>query len=157
MSNERQTSIGKLRLLALLALAACGEDGSAGGRLLVMLEAEETILDGVEPGDGPEDLRDGWSLHFEQFIATVGDIDLHLATSEDVTAHDESAFAVDLTTVPAAGLPLWQLNGLRSGRWEFHYSTPSAADGATRHDSVSEADFDELRAAGGTYLLSGAL
>lgn len=155
--GSRQMNIGKLAL-AGLALAACGGDDSSGnGRLVVTLEAEETITDGIEPGDALEDLRDGWRLRFAQFIVTVGDIDLHLSTDESVTAHDADVFVVDLSTVPEAGLPLWELDGLRSGRWEFHYSTPGAADGATRHESVSEADFEELRGEDATYLLAGTL
>lgn len=156
--SSRRMSIGKLGVLAGLALSSCGEDDSAGsGTLVVSLEAEETITDGIEPGDGVEDLRDGWRLRFEQFIVTIGDIDVHLSTDESVDAHDENVFVVDLTTVPAAGLPLWEISGLRSGRWDFYYSTPGAADGATRHESVSEADFEELRAEDATYLLAGTL
>jgi hypothetical protein len=144
--------------LVLLGLTSCGDDSAVGsGALTVLLESEDTITGGLEPGDDLENIKDGWQLRFDKFIAAVGDIDVHLATDEEVSAHDENVFVVDLKSVPTSGLPLWELPDLRAGRWEFNYSTPGAGDGATRHESVSQADFDQMRAADATYLIVGAL
>src|SRR5687767_1135612 len=145
-------------MLMAVGVAGCGdmiEEGS--GTLSVLLESEDTITDGLDPGDKVENIRDGWRIRYDKFIATVGDVEVQLSTDENVRAHNEDAFVVDLKTVPSSGLALWELPNLRAGRWQFSYATPGVAHGATRHDSVSQADFDRMEDADATYLVAGTL
>lgn len=153
MKNRNWHFIGSL--FALLAITGCGDEGS--GTLSVILEAEDTISGGLDPGADVENIKDGWQVRFDKFITTIGDIDVHFSTDEAVHAHGETVFVVDLMTVPESGLPLWTLPDLKSGRWEFNYSTPGAGDGATRHESVSQPDFDQMRTDDATYLIQGTL
>lgn len=141
----------------LLAAACSGEDDTGAGSLTVILESEDVIVEGLEPGEGAENIRDGWSVTFDKYVAAIGDIDVHLATDASVEAEARDVFVADLTEAPAAGLPLWTLDGLRVGRWEFNYATPLASAGAIRHDSVSQADYDEMVASGWTYFIDGVL
>ena len=144
--------------LASLGLVACSESEDEGsGTLSVLLESEDTIIDGLDPGDRTENIRDGWRVRYDKYIVAVGDIDVHFSSDENVEAHDESVFAVDLMAVPATGEPFWELAGLRAGRWEFGYETAGAAHGATRHDSVSESDFERMQQEDATYLIEGVL
>ncbi len=144
--------------LVLLGAAAVGCGGEAGtGSLTALLEAEDVIVDGIAAGADPENIRDGWDVTFDRYIATVGDLDMHLSTDEAVDVEGADVFVVDMTQVPSAGLDLWQFDGMRSGRWEFNYRTPGAADGGMRHSSVSQADFDEMVANDWTYLIDGTL
>jgi hypothetical protein len=141
-----------------ILMAGCGgEDEAGSGSLTVLLESEDVIAEGLEAGDGTENIRDGWAVGFDKYIATIGDIDLHLSTDESVAAQAPEVFVVDLTEVPAGGLSLWNLTGLREGRWEFHYASPGAGDGSTRHDSVVQGDYDEMVANDWTYLIDGVL
>ena len=141
-----------------LSVAGCGSEDEAGsGSLTVLLESEDVIVEGLEPGDGTENIRDGWAVGFDKYIITIGDIDVHFSTDESVEAEAGDVFVVDLTQVPSAGLSLWTLDGLREGRWEFNYATPGAGDGSTRHESVVQADYDEMVANDWTYLVDGVL
>jgi hypothetical protein len=153
-SNNVGTWVKTSSLLVVLFVPACGGDDEKG-TLSVAVEAEDTIQDGIEAGDSSENIRDGWSVTFEKYVVTIGDIDLELSTDRSVTAEAPNTFAVDLIRIPSAGLPLWKLDGLEAGRWEFHYSTLGAADGATRHESVEGADFDAMLAGDFTYLIEG--
>lgn len=153
--RPRTPVAGSLLLLGA-ALTGCGGDGGTGS-LSVLLEAEDVITAGIEAGEGPENIRDGWSVTFDRYIATVGELDIHLASNEAVDVEAPEVFVVDVAQVPAAGLGLFQLDGLRSGRWEFGYATPAADAGATRHASVSQADYDDMVANGWTYLIDGTL
>jgi hypothetical protein len=149
--------VGFLNLL-LVGAAAVGCGGDAGtGSLTALLEAEDVIVDGIAAGADPENIRDGWDVTFDRYISTVGDLDMHLSSNEDTFVEGADVFVVDMTQVPSAGLDLWQFDGMRAGRWEFNYATPGAADGAVRHTSVSQADFDELVANDWTYLIDGTL
>lgn len=155
--KQRIEVLGVLNLL-LMGAATLGCGGDAGtGSVTALLEAEDVIVEGLEPGDDIENIRDGWAVSFDRYIATVGDLDLHLSSSDAIEVEGADVFVVDMTQVPSAGLDLWQFDGLRAGRWEFHFATPSAADDATRHTSVSQVDFDELVANDWTYLVEGTL
>jgi hypothetical protein len=145
--------------LTALLTVACGDDDPAAGSgaLSVLLEAEDTITEGLDAGTEGENIQDGWEVRFDKYIVVIGDIDLHLATEEHADAESGAVFAVDLTTVPAGGMPLWELPDLREGRWDFNFSTPGAGDGAAPHSSVEQADFDAMAAADGTYLIVGTM
>jgi len=155
--NKRKM-IGFGSVIALAGIAGCAGDevGEGSGNLTVILEAEDTITGGLEPGTDVENIKDGWQVSYGKFIVAIGDVAAHLSTDESVVAHAEDVFVVDLKTVPASGLPLWNLTDMRTGRWEFNYSTPGAAS-ATRHESVSQADFDQMRTSDSTYLITGTL
>lgn len=142
--------------LATASASACIDDAGRGS-LTVILESEDTIVNGLDPGDDVEDVRDGWQLRFEKFIATIGHVEVHHATKTGLAAHDEDVYVVDLRSVPASGLPLWEIPDLRVGRWEFEYDVTGAADGAIRHASVSSADYDAMRAVDASYLIAGDL
>jgi len=137
--------------------SGCGGDDAGSGTLSVLLEAEDVIIEGLEPGDDTENIRDGWTVGFSKYLITIGDIDVHLSTKGSVEAESSDVFVVDMTQIPAAGLPLWTLDGLREGRWEFNYATPGAGDGSTRHESVEQVDYDEMVDKDWTYLIDGVL
>lgn len=153
-----RTTLGFLGCLMLCCAAGCSGDEIEGtGSLSVLLEAEDVIIDGLDPGDEAHNIRDGWTVRFDKYISTIGDIDVHLATDEDVEAEAEDVFVIDLTELPPGGTPLWHLDGLQTGRWQFGYSTPGAAHGAARHESVAQADYDEMVDEDWTYLIDGSL
>lgn len=163
MKTENTSMHTKTQIVALAALlagstlAACGNDDASGsGTLTVVLEPED-VIGGLQAGEDVENIRDGWNVDFDKYIITVGDIDLRFSTDASLEREADDVFVVDLTQVPATGMPLWTLEGLRAGRWEFNYSTPGAAHGATRHESVSQSDFDEIVTNDWTYLLDGVL
>jgi hypothetical protein len=156
--NMTKRNVAGAVIILMLGLAACSGDDGGSGTLSVILEAEDTITGGLDPGADVENIKDGWQVRYGKYIVSVGDVEVHYATDESVHAHDERVFVVDLKTVPESGLPLWNLPDLRTGSWEFNYSTPNAGGGATRHDSVSQADFDQMRSGeASTYLITGTL
>lgn len=135
-----------------------GDFSTDVGSLNVLLEAEDTITDGLQAGSEVENIEDGWSVTFAKYIAVVGGIDVHLATDEQVEAEASEFFAVDLTTVPENGLPLWTLPGLQAGDWAFNYALGGAAgEGVERHQSVSEEDFALMQTGDLTYLIEGTM
>jgi hypothetical protein len=123
----------------------------------VLLESEDVITEGLQPGDRAENVRDGWTVEFDKYIIAIGDVDVHLASDEDVEAEAGDVFVVDLTEVPGQGLPLWEIDNLRAGRWQFFYATPGAGDGSERHETVSSGDYDDMVENDWTYLVDGVL
>lgn len=144
----------KVSMFGLLMWCAGCTQGTA--TLSVLLEAEDTITSGLDAGADVEDIKDGWQARYQKFIVSIGDIEIDLASGGHAHEHAENIHAVDLTKVPASGLPLWNLRSLQAGRWDFSYQTTSAKQ-AERHTSVAQADFDQMRTADATYLISGTL
>lgn len=142
-------------LLSALSLVACGDPGT--GSLSVLVEAEDTITGGLEPGEGVENIRDGWSVGFDRYIAVLGPVDLHYATDASLEAEAPASYAIDLTKIPAQGIELWKLDELREGRWEFGYQLAGGAHGAERHSTVDEDTFAAIVEGDLSYWISGVL
>jgi hypothetical protein len=150
---------GCASLLGLFAtlLSGCTSDASGSGTLSVLLEPESTITDGLDPGQEVDNIQDGWQVRWDKYIAVIGDIDVHLATDDQIQDHDEDFFAVDLLELPNQGRPLWEIEGLPEGRFEFFYSLGGGAHGAIQHESVSDKDFETIVDEDATYLIAGTL
>ena len=155
MQKEKRTM--RISGFVFCALAsACAGNEALGGDLSVLLEAEDSITEGIASGTEADNIQDGWAVSFDKYIVTIGTVRVRFSTDETLQAKAADVFVVDLTQVPAAGLLLWRLEGLREGRWEFFYATPGAA-GATRHNSVSQKDYEAMVAGDLTYFVDGVL
>jgi len=138
--------------------AGMEEDAGGGGGevadLTLLLEAEDTITEGLEAGDCDECITDGWDVTFDKYIVAIGEVDLHFSTDESIEAEAEDIFVYDLTQTPAAGDPLWTFEGLAVGNWEVNYLQAHGEEGM-RHESVSEDDFAAIAEC--TYLIEGTM
>ena len=138
-----------------LLLPGCG--GNGVGSLGVFVEAEDTIQNGLEPGEGVENVTDGWTVDFDKYVAVLGDIELRFATDEELTADAHEMIAIDLTRIPAQGVQLWSIEALDEGRWEFGYTLGTGQHDAERHDSVSTEDFERIVDEDLSYFIAGGL
>ena len=140
-----------LRTVGLVVLAACG---TPDGALDLFVEAEESIVAGVEAGTGADDLRDGWTASFDRYVVVLGEIELQLATDADVRSGLPGLVALDLAAIAPGGEPFGAVQ-TQAGRYEVRYRQ-SSARGATNH-GVATADFEEMVAGDCTYLVSGSI
>lgn len=139
-------------------LAACsGESSENEGSVHVLLEAESTIIEGLAAGTEIEDIRDGWSVHYDRYLMSIGDVDLSLARDTATRARDRARYVVDLTKLGQDGTTLWTLDGLAAGRWNFSYRIGSDSKHVERHASVSAADFSAFLASKLTYSIAGVI
>ena len=113
MQNWKK-ALGALSVVDYLQWGVSQREGS----LTVLLETEDVIVDGLTPGDEAANIKDGWTVEFNKYLATVGDIDLHFSTDEEMEAEAGDVYVVDMTQVPAGGL-LWTFENLTEGRWEL--------------------------------------
>jgi hypothetical protein len=144
-------------LLFTLALAGCAEDAGTG-TLQVMLRGEATITEGLEPGDGPEDVVDGWRVRFDKWIVTVGHVHIDRTDGEEGAQESDAAKVVDLRRAPNSGVEVARFEDVLAGRWDiFEFETPTAREDAEPDESVTDEDFDALFDADATYLLEGSI
>lgn len=142
--------------LLTLAASACGSDDAAEGTLTIRVQAEEVIVDGLAAGNDDEDIQDGWDVTFERYVAVLGNVRVRPSTGSGETVLDEQV-ALDLASVPEAGVELGTLEGLAPGRYEFGFEMPIADEGATADQSVEQSLLAALIDDGDTYSIAGTL
>ncbi|MGB5812314.1 MAG: hypothetical protein WBG86_17380 [Polyangiales bacterium] len=138
----------------LLFLLGCG--GSGGGNLAVVLDAEETIPEGIASGSGPEDITDGYSVSFSRYVIVVGLVDM---SQSGANPQASSAVAVaDYTSLPASLPELTSFDGIPIGQYsEFGFETPALDANATNVNGVSQDVVDLMIEGGLSYVIEGQL
>src|SRR5690606_24674133 len=66
---------------AALILAGCG---GPTGELTVLLDAEASITEGLDPGAGIEDVVDGWTVRFAKYVTSVGGLRLERSATGEI-------------------------------------------------------------------------
>ena len=146
--------------IATVAALACGDqdDGVGHGRVTVVVDAEDSIVEGVSAGTAVEQIADGWQVEFDRYIVAIGHVTLTLARNSEIVREIEESFAVDLATLNSQGLALWEFEDLAAETWQIEYATVAAGDAdPIRHRSVSERDHAALIEQDATYLIAGRL
>ena len=141
----------------VLSVACSGSEVEGTGRLEVLLESEDVIVAGLEAGSGLQNIRDGWAVAFDKYLVAIGDIRVRFSTDSDLRRKAEDVFVADLTKLPPAGSPLWSIDGLKSGRWEFLYSTPLSNEDSIADSSLDDDDHERLVDERWTYWIEGRL
>lgn len=158
MKSNVWTKVAISALCAQSFTSGCSESESKKtSSLSVLLEPEDTIINGLQPGAGVENIRDGWTVSFEKYLAVVGPVELRSATDPALVAKAPEVYLVDLKKLPAGGAALWGIQAPGEGRWEFSYSTPVATAQTIAHESVSPQDVTRMANAGATYEIQGTL
>lgn len=144
----------KLVTLTVMILG-CGGAGGGNGNLQILLGAEETIREGLQSGDGDEHLLDGFNVEFDNYIVSVGNVEMSMGGAR--TQADDTVIVVDLTNLPTAGLTLIDFTGIPTGQYdEFGYETPAPTLDAL-DQGVGAVDFQAMVDNGWSYLIRGVL
>ncbi|HWV36866.1 MAG TPA: hypothetical protein VN033_00120 [Vulgatibacter sp.] len=140
-----------LPIVGLALAAACG-DADGEGSIVFRISGEEAAHTGYPvPGDPDLAFVDGWTLRFDKYLVSVGNLRLEGADGETGWAGKDSAI-VDLV----AGEPeVFRIDGVAARRWErFSYEILPASAAAGRI-GVSNADAQRMIAGGFNYLIEG--
>ncbi len=153
---RRIVCVSSVVALGALVVACGSEEDDAKGELSVVLQPEETITDGLEPGDELENIRDGWAVSFDKYLVAVGGVKVG-DDADHITQTSDKFLVVDLKQTSPAGAMFVDLSGLEARRYPyFGYSLVHAHD-AERDDTVGQDDYAEMVAADATFLVEGTL
>ena len=155
---RRDHAIGALAILLPFALPGCGGDGSTEtGTAQIFVEAEDTIPEGLEPGDGEENIADGWAVRYDRFLVTVGNV--RAARSDaDETFSDGAVYVLDLRNSPAGGYVLATIEDVSAVRWDrFGFDLPIARAGVATLSPTSAGDVDVMVEGGFSVFAEGAM
>ena len=145
-------------IVSALAIG-CGSSstgGSGEGNLSVLLEAEETIVAGIDSGAGDENILDGFDLSFSKYIVSIGNV----AMSQVGDANPQSSPDVVIAEFTSLGpFPeLTSFNGIPTGQYtSFGFETPAPGADAVNLNQVDDADFDAMIANGWSYIIEGTI
>lgn len=142
-------------LIAFAFVAACGGEGTGDARILV--STEDTIVSGLEPGAGEEEIADGWAIAFDTYVVTIGNVALGRSSDAEASAVSDAVRILDLRAV-GTGVELARFDGIASGRWDrFSYETPAATADTPCDATVDPLDCEMIRSLGLTYLIRGTM
>ena len=155
--------IGEMFIFAALIaalFAGCGSDstgGSGDGNLSVLIQAEESIPDGLEAGDGEENIRDGFDISYSRYIVTLGNVAMSQLDGGDFQS-SAVVVVVDLTSLPSTLPELTAFDGIPTGQYSsFGFETPPADTEVVNLNSVDEAAIEAMIANGWSYIIEGTI
>lgn len=143
-------------LLAALALPACGT-GTGTGSAQVFTQPEDSIPGGLQAGEGPENIQDGWNVRYTRFLITIGGA---RASRSDTGEHirDDGVFVLDLLRAPAQGYIIASFDDVAAVRWDrFGFDLPNASAAARALAPTREADRAFLVERGESIYFEGAI
>ena len=141
-----------LAFCAAATLLSCGDGEGGKGSVSFRISGEDAAHTGYPvPGETDLAFADGWTLRFDKYLVSVGNLRLEGADGAKGWARAESAI-VDLVQ----GEPeVFRADDVEARRWErFSYEILPAAEGAKRI-GVSEADARRMIDGGFNYLIDG--
>ncbi len=143
--------------VAITATAAVGCAEGATGAVQLFLEAEDTITNGLVPGPAEENVVDGWTVSYGQFVVAVGDLRLARSAAPG-ELRDDAVTVIDLAALPSSGTELSNFGPVAAVRWDqLGFATVAATTDAARDESVPEADFEEMIAGACAFLVRGTI
>lgn len=142
MRISRSTSLALLTTVmaaSAVATSACAPTGTAQ----IFVEAEETIPEGLTPGNGEENIIDGWQVTYDKFLVTFANFTA--SSSNDATAKADLAanLVLDMKALPEGGLVVGNVENLPAIRFDkVGYSIPNASSDSQKAEGISDDDFD---------------
>lgn len=142
MHTTEAGNLGWMMVWTLLAMG-CGSAGDGNAQLFV--EPEETIPDGLEAGTGAENIQDGWTVRYDSFLVTIGNVRAKRSTEPATEARNGALYVVDLKNVPAGGLIIADFQNLKSTRWDkVGFDLANTPFSAQRAAGLSDADYARM-------------
>ena len=149
--------IGTLGIFTALIAGLFAGCGSGDGNLSVLIEAEESIPDGLQAGDGEEDIRDGFDISYSRYIVTLGNVAMSQLDGADFQSSAVVVVA-DLTSLPSTQPELTSFDGIPTGQYtSFGFETPAADADVVNLNAVAEADIEAMIANGWSYIIEGTI
>jgi len=156
-STHQKLAVGLIMMTAACTGTTTGDSDGAKGNLQVFVEAEETVPEGLSPGTGEENIVDGWTVEYTEFLIAVGDVRLGRSDASE-TQSESKVYVVDLRNLPTTGLVIADFQDISAVRWDqFGFSLPRATTSAIKAEGVSQPDFERMVQNGYSLYVEGTI
>jgi hypothetical protein len=143
--------------LVLSSGLGCGGEAGDGGTVQIFVEPEDTIPNGITPGTGEEDMRDGWTVTYDRFLITIGNVRAS-STGSDETLADPTTFVLNLKNAPAGGYVIATFNDASAIRFDrFGFDLPNAGAGTKTLAPTTPDDLALLTDGGYSIYFEGSI
>lgn len=124
----------KLIFLAITILfvgfvPACDNgSGTQKGNIQMYVEPEWTLINGIEPGEDAENIKDGWRVEYNTFYMSIGEV--AVGKSNQTPAYTMNKhYIVDLKNTPLSGALVAEFKDVPEGHWDqVSYAMPAASE-----------------------------
>ncbi|HKQ70016.1 MAG TPA: hypothetical protein VJT73_11785 [Polyangiaceae bacterium] len=142
--------------MPVLSLAACGSSSDEGkGTVQIFVVPEASIAEGLDPGTGPENVHDGWTIRYTRYLAVVGNFRAARSDTGDRLL-DPTTYVLDLRNAPTSGYVAHEWKDVAAVRWDkFGYDVANAKSGAVPLPPTTQADADFMIAKGYSVYFEG--
>ena len=150
------------RLAVALSLAfvaaSCGSASSGTGRVQVFVAAEDTIPNGLEPGAGDANIKDGWTVRYNKFLISIGNFRAGRSAAAADKLSDARTFVLDMKNLPAGGLIIADFAGAKAVRWDkVGYDMPNATSASACAAGIANTDCAFMKNSGFSIYLEATL
>jgi hypothetical protein len=123
-------------ILASIPGIACDETEDKKGNIQIYVEPEWTLLEGIDPGNDEENIKDGWAVEYTDFILSIGGVTVGKAGAApkySMATH----YLIDLKNTPLSGQLVAEFTGVPSGHWDrVGYALPAASTASVNLGTV---------------------
>lgn len=157
MTALRRTGIAcALALATALGCSNSASSGGGAGSVQIFVVPEDSITNGLEPGTGPENVQDGWTITYGRYLVAIGNFRARRTDTGD-TLSNPSVYILDLKAAPTSGYVATELRDVAAVRWDkFGYDVPNARAGARPLPPTKQADADFMIASGYSIYFEGS-
>lgn len=132
-----------IALVAALALSACGGTGAQSGKAQVFVEAEDSIPEGLTPGTGEENIKDGWTVTYDTFLIAIGNVRASQSGNASAKVTEPKVYVVDMKNTPAGGFVIATFDDIEATRWDrFGFDLANATASAAKATGLADADYN---------------
>ena len=147
-------------LAAALSIVGCDSSstgGSGSGNLSVLLEAEETIVGGLEDGEGEDNIRDGFNVSFSRYVVAIGMVAMSQLDGANPQS-DPAVVIADFKSLPTTSPELTAFTVIPTGQYtSFAFETPAPDESASNFNDVPEEDFNAMIDKDWSYIIEGTI
>lgn len=142
-------------ILFVFGIAACG-GGNKAGSVQLVIEAEDTIPLGLDPGAAEENIIDGWQVRYTKYLQTLGAFKASTSNGSGAPLEHAGSVLLDVKALPTGGKVLETFDDVEAVRYDVvEYTSPAVSDAVERDANVAQSDFDMMKAANANLLVTG--
>jgi len=113
-------------VLSLFA-AACDET-ARNGNIQIYVEPEWTLVNGISSGTDEENIQDGWSVSYSDFVLSIGEVTVG-RSGEAPKYGMGKHYLIDMKNTPLSGQLVAEFTDVPSGNWDrVGYALPAASE-----------------------------
>jgi len=151
-----QLAAGLITVTASVGCSSSSDSvGGGNGTAQIFVVPEESIPEGIAPGDALENIRDGWTITYSRYLAAIGNFRAKRSDNGETLA-DPTVYVLDLKNAPSSGYVVKEFTGLAAVRWDkFGFDLPNAKAGASTLAPTTAADLAFMIASGYSVYFEG--